>query len=408
MAAENTSFTTLDNFLNDSVFLRSNRTMGGRPPGFDQDGYIRISLYSIIFILSVVGNGLVILTLVQNQRMRTVTNVFLLNLSVSDLLLAVLCMPFTIIPQLMRHFIFGEFMCVTIRYFQAVSVGVSCFTLVTISLERYFAIVEPLRSRRWQTRSHSYKCIMGIWLLAFVLMIPIAASQEVIQLGNSDRYACREIWPKNLKEVEIAYSVSLCAILFVIPLFIMALAYGRIAYRLWVDISQQVNDNAGDSQYKLSKKEEGFGSQSTPLREGHHQKNGGEHVSLRHSNLHHCVASRRRVIRMLFVIVMEYFICWTPLYICSTWKIIHYPSIHERVSNLAWSLMLLLAYVSSFVHPVTYCFMNKNFRKGFVSVFKCFLEKRLSSHTEMSNLTANSSPTVRFQSSEYTRVQSIE
>lgn len=161
------------------------------------------------------------------------------------------------------------------------------------------------------------------------------------------------------------------------------------------------------SQYKLSK-EEGLGSQATPLREGQHQKNGGDHVSLRHSNLRHCVASRRRVIRMLFVIVMEYFICWTPLYICSTWKIIHYPSIHERVSNLAWSLMLLLAYVSSFVHPVTYCFMNKNFRKGFVSVFKCFLQKRLSSHTEMSNLTANSSPTVRFQSSEYTRVQSIE
>lgn len=406
MASENMSFTTLENVLNDSVFPRYNRTMS-RHSEFDQDGYIRITLYSIIFILSVVGNGLVILTLVQNQRMRTVTNVFLLNLSVSDLLLAVLCMPFTIIPQLMRNFIFGEFMCVTIRYFQAVSVGVSCFTLVTISLERYFAIVEPLRSRRWQTRSHSYKCIMGIWLLAFVLMIPIAASQEVIQIGNSNRYACREIWPKNLQEVEIAYSVSLCAILFVIPLFIMALAYGRIAYGLWVDISQQVIDNTESIQYKLSK-EEGLGSQTTPLREGHHQKNGGDHVSLRHSNLHHCVASRRRVIRMLFVIVMEYFVCWTPLYICSTWKIIHYISIHERVSNLAWSLMLLLAYVSSFVHPVTYCFMNKNFRKGFVSVFKCFLKKRLSSHTEMSNLTANSSPTVRFQSSEYTRVQSIE
>lgn len=406
MASENMSFTTLENVLNDSVFPRYNRTMS-RHSEFDQDGYIRITLYSIIFILSVVGNGLVILTLVQNQRMRTVTNVFLLNLSVSDLLLAVLCMPFTIIPQLMRNFIFGEFMCVTIRYFQAVSVGVSCFTLVTISLERYFAIVEPLRSRRWQTRSHSYKCIMGIWLLAFVLMIPIAASQEVIQIGNSNRYACREIWPKNLQEVEIAYSVSLCAILFVIPLFIMALAYGRIAYGLWIDISQQVIDNTESIQYKLSK-EEGLGSQTTPLREGHHQKNGGDHVSLRHSNLHHCVASRRRVIRMLFVIVMEYFVCWTPLYICSTWKIIHYLSIHERVSNLAWSLMLLLAYVSSFVHPVTYCFMNKNFRKGFVSVFKCFLKKRLSSHTEMSNLTANSSPTVRFQSSEYTRVQSIE
>ncbi|XP_022320712.1 cholecystokinin receptor-like [Crassostrea virginica] len=401
----NQSLSTLADFVNDSISPRHNRTMRGYSE-FDEDGYIRISLYSLIFVLSVVGNGLVILTLVQNHRMRTVTNVFLLNLSVSDLLLAVLCMPFTIIPQLMRKFIFGEIMCVTIRYFQAVSVGVSCFTLVTISSERYFAIVEPLRSRRWQTRSHSYKCIMGIWLLAFILMIPIAASQEVIQIRNSDRYSCREIWSRALRDVEILYSVSLCVILFVIPMFVMMLAYGRIAYRLWADINQQVNDTTEETQYR--KKGDGTGSQSTPLR-GTSQKNGGgDHVSLRPSNLHHSVSSRRRVIRMLFVIVLEYFVCWTPLYVCSTWKIIHYQSIHERVSNLAWSMMLLLAYVSSFVHPVTYCFMNKNFRKGFVSVFKCFLQKRLSSNTEMSNLTANSSPTVRFQTTEYTRVQSVE
>ena len=79
---------------------------------------LRITLYSIIFILSVTGNSLVILTLMQNRRMRTVTNVFLLNLAVSDLLLAVFCMPFTLIPTLMRDFIFGHFMCIMIRYIQ--------------------------------------------------------------------------------------------------------------------------------------------------------------------------------------------------------------------------------------------------------------------------------------------------
>ena len=77
-----------------------------------------VSVYSTIFILSVVGNGLVILTLVQNKRMRTVTNVFLLNLAISDLLLAVFCMPFTLIPLLIKNFIFGPVMCVCIRYAQ--------------------------------------------------------------------------------------------------------------------------------------------------------------------------------------------------------------------------------------------------------------------------------------------------
>ncbi|KAH9490375.1 hypothetical protein Btru_033753 [Bulinus truncatus] len=81
----------------------------------------QIPLYVIIFLLSVVGNILVIVTVVQNKKMRSVTNVFLLNLSVSDLLLAVFCMPFTLVPLLLKNFIFGEFMCVAIRYLQDIN-----------------------------------------------------------------------------------------------------------------------------------------------------------------------------------------------------------------------------------------------------------------------------------------------
>ena len=87
-------------------------------PPMQLGGAVRIPLYSIIFLLSVVGNTLVILTLIQNRRMRTVTNVFLLNLSISDLLLAVFCMPFTLVPTLLQDFIFGATMCVLIRYVQ--------------------------------------------------------------------------------------------------------------------------------------------------------------------------------------------------------------------------------------------------------------------------------------------------
>ena len=79
---------------------------------------IQIFLYSLIFLLAVVGNVLVMVTLFQNQRMRTVTNVFLLNLALSDMLLAVFCIPFTLVPVLLRNFIFGAVMCVLIRYLQ--------------------------------------------------------------------------------------------------------------------------------------------------------------------------------------------------------------------------------------------------------------------------------------------------
>lgn len=81
-------------------------------------GRVQIPLYLIIFLLAVIGNSLVILTLVQNKRMRTITNVFLLNLAISDLFLGVLCMPFTLVGTLKRDFVFGEFMCKILPFLQ--------------------------------------------------------------------------------------------------------------------------------------------------------------------------------------------------------------------------------------------------------------------------------------------------
>lgn len=104
---------------NDTPIMPTNETRINMPAGpTGLSGEVRIPLYSLIFLLSVIGNTLVIVTLAQNRRMRTVTNVFLLNLSISDMLLAVFCMPFTLIPTLLRDFIFGKTMCILIRYLQ--------------------------------------------------------------------------------------------------------------------------------------------------------------------------------------------------------------------------------------------------------------------------------------------------
>uniref|UniRef100_A0A182PI32 G-protein coupled receptors family 1 profile domain-containing protein n=1 Tax=Anopheles epiroticus TaxID=199890 RepID=A0A182PI32_9DIPT len=91
---------------------------GGRGSDSTFQNHLIIPLYAIIFLLSVVGNLLVILTLAQNKRMRTVTNVYLLNLAISDLLLGVFCMPFTLAGQVLRRFVFGSVMCKLIPYFQ--------------------------------------------------------------------------------------------------------------------------------------------------------------------------------------------------------------------------------------------------------------------------------------------------
>lgn len=77
---------------------------------------IRVTLYAVIFLMSVGGNVLIIVVLGLSRRLRTVTNTFLLSLAVSDLLLAVACMPFTLLPNLMGTFIFGTVVCKAVAY----------------------------------------------------------------------------------------------------------------------------------------------------------------------------------------------------------------------------------------------------------------------------------------------------
>ncbi|XP_055617474.1 dopamine D2-like receptor isoform X2 [Toxorhynchites rutilus septentrionalis] len=202
-----------------------------------------IPLYVIIFLLSVVGNLLVILTLAQNKRMRTVTNVYLLNLAISDLLLGVFCMPFTLVGQVLRKFIFGSIMCKLIPYFQAVSVSVAVWTLVAISLERYFAICRPLSSRRWQTQFHAYKMIALVWLFSFLVNSPLCYVQRLQpvhrnSIGTSVPMKCREVWPD--KSYEKAYVLFLDAGLLCFPLLTMGFAYSMIVSKLWRGLRREI------------------------------------------------------------------------------------------------------------------------------------------------------------------------
>ncbi|XP_022244426.1 cholecystokinin receptor type A-like [Limulus polyphemus] len=195
----------------------------------------KMVFYLLIFILAVLGNALVIVTLAQNKMMRTVTNVFLMNLAISDLLLGVFCMPFTLVGSLLRNFIFGDVMCRLIPYLQAVTVSVSVWTLVSISLERFFAICRPFRSRQWQTISHSYKVIMCIWMISLLTMLPIALLSRLFPTRTpgkcKKKYKCREKWPNMTSER--AFNLYLDAFLLVVPLVAMSLTYTCIINTLY-------------------------------------------------------------------------------------------------------------------------------------------------------------------------------
>lgn len=104
---------------------------------------------------------------------------------------------------------------------------------------------------------------------------------------------------------------------------------------------------------------------------------------------------------MLLLVVLEFFICWTPLYIINTIILFDPILIYQDLGYHAVSVFQLLAYSSSCCNPITYCFMNNGFRKAFLNLFKCFKrfrssanstnkrQRRRNSMTGMPNCTSN-------------------
>ncbi|XP_077156543.1 cholecystokinin receptor type A [Paroedura picta] len=350
----------------------------------DLDQTVRILLYSLIFLLSILGNTLVIIVLIRNKRMRTVTNIFLLSLAVSDLMLSFFCMPFTLIPNLLKDFIFGSTICKITSYFMGVSVSVSTFNLVAISLERYSAICKPLQSRVWQTKSHALKVIAITWCLSFTIMTPCPIYSNLIPIPNSTANMCRFEWPV----MQRSWYVFQLFILFLIPGIIMMIAYGLISLELYrgikFDVSQRKSsrerksstcsnrDEDGDGCYLQKSKKKKLSLQPLPA-DFNSSKIDRPRSSTSAANL----LAKKLVIRMLIVIVILFFICWTPIFSVNTWRAFDPLSAQLLLTGAPISFIHLLSYISACVNPIIYCFMNKRFRLGFLTTFTCCAQRKL-------------------------------
>lgn len=105
-------------------------------------------MYIGIFVLALLGNGVVCYIVQSSPRMRTVTNYFICNLAIGDILMSLFCVPFSFISILiLGYWPFGVILCHLVNYSQAISVLVSAYTLVAISVDRYIVIMWPLRPR---------------------------------------------------------------------------------------------------------------------------------------------------------------------------------------------------------------------------------------------------------------------
>lgn len=157
---------------------------------------ILILAYSTIILLGVVGNSLVIYVVYKFKTLRTVTNFFIANLAVADLLVNTLCLPFTLAYTLLGQWKFGQVLCFTLPYAQGLAVHVSTVTLNVIALDRHRCVIHHL-----ETRLSKDTCFLVIalnWAVSAVLASPLAIFREygIVDLSPGESTeVCREKWP---------------------------------------------------------------------------------------------------------------------------------------------------------------------------------------------------------------------
>lgn len=87
--------------------------------------WILIAMHSVVFVLGLVGNALVCLAVYRNHSMRTVTNYFIVNLAVADLLVILICLPPTVVWDVTETWFLGLRLCKTVLYFQIIQKGMN-------------------------------------------------------------------------------------------------------------------------------------------------------------------------------------------------------------------------------------------------------------------------------------------
>ncbi|XP_015275513.1 PREDICTED: LOW QUALITY PROTEIN: neuropeptide FF receptor 2 [Gekko japonicus] len=316
---------------------------------------IFIISYLLIFLLCMIGNGVVCFIVLRSKHMRTVTNLFILNLAVSDLLVGIFCMPTTLLDNIISGWPFGNTVCKMNGMIQGISVSASVFTLVAIAVDRFRSIVYPFKQKL--TISTAVVIIVVIWVLAVAIMCPSAVMLKVekekhfrVILGDGNKtspiYWCREDWPNQDMERKI-FTTVLFANIYLAPLSLIVIMYARIGITLF--------------------------NTAVP--------SAGKHGQERHS----VYKKKQKVIKMLIIVALLFILSWLPLWTLA--MLSDYADLTEeqlQVINIyVYPFAHWLAFFNSSVNPIIYGFFNENFRRGFQAAFRFQLCSRDSISREM-------------------------
>lgn len=292
---------------------------------------------SLLILLTLLGNSLVCAAVLRFPHLRSkVTNLFVVSLAVSDLLVAVLVMPWRAASDVLGFWPFGAF-CDLWVAFDITFCTASILHLCLISVERYWAMAEPFRHQRRVTQRVALVTIAAAWLLSFLIsFVPVQLQwhKDREQLGSAEEGSCDP-------RLSRGYAISSSLVSFYLPVAVMLGTYGRL--------------------FRLARRQ--LRRVCALERPGRPQSHCPGESSLKNS-----LRKETKVLQTLSIIVGVFVCCWLPFFVLNCLvPFCARGAARPCVSGALLGTFTWLGWANSALNPIIYAF-NAQFRRAFASL----------------------------------------
>ncbi|TRZ03794.1 hypothetical protein DNTS_027790 [Danionella cerebrum] len=347
---------------NESTGLSNSSSAGNEtsPSSFSLSRALPVGMVLGAFIgFAIVGNILVILSVVCNRHLRTPTNYFIINLAMADLLLSTTVLPVSATREILNYWVFGRIFCDIWAAVDVLCCTASIMSLCVISIDRYIGVRYPLQYPSIVTEKRALLAMLGVWVLAFVISIgPLLGWKEP---PSEDDTVC-------LITEEPFYALFSSLGSFYIPLAVILAMYCRVyivAKRTTKNLEAGVMKERMDSS-ELTLRIHYKGSQTQEECGKGHLRSSLTVKLLKFSR-------EKKAAKTLGVVVGFFILCWLPFFVALP---IGSFNSSLRPPETFFKVIFWLGYFNSCLNPIIYPCYSREFKQAFIRILRCRCQQR--------------------------------
>uniref|UniRef100_A0A8D0G9Q6 G-protein coupled receptors family 1 profile domain-containing protein n=1 Tax=Sphenodon punctatus TaxID=8508 RepID=A0A8D0G9Q6_SPHPU len=304
--------------LSSLINMTGNETLLKLPPSSLVRSVLIPIIYFLVCALGLSGNTLVIYVVLRYAKMKTVTNIYILNLAIADVLF-MLGLPFLATQNAISYWPFGSFWCRLVMTVDGINQFTSIFCLTVMSMDRYLAVVHPIKSTKWRRPRVAKLISTTVWTFSFLVVLPVIIFADV----QENFQTCNINWPEPISIWSAAFIIYTSVLGFFGPLLVICLCYLLIVIKV----------------------------KSSGIRVGSTRRRRSE----------------RKVTRMVVIIVVVFVLCWLPFYILNIVNLIFILPEESALVGI-YFFVVILSYANSCANPILYGFLSDNFKQSFQKV----------------------------------------